>query len=161
MVFFTRELFLGFQPESGWERKAEREWDRRMKVFEKYVEAVAPMLPSSVRRLCKHGLHDGVVREAKLSGGALVMVVDATHALGGFRGRQVRLTFRGVLGRMSVSKLVGQWWLYEEVHLRSAGRFCISVLFDDSEWDIEADELDIEMLPKKKTASGNSSVSNT
>ena len=148
MVFFTRELYLGIQPASGWERKAEREWDRRAKVYERYAEAVAPMLPPAVRRLCKQGLHDGVVLTATLSGGELAMVVDATHALSGFRGRQVRLTFRGVPGRPAVSKLVGQWWLYQEAHLRSGGRFCLSVLFDPTELDIEADELVIEVLPK-------------
>lgn len=82
------------------------------------------------------------------------MVVDATHALSGFRGRRVRLTFRGVSGRPAVSKLVGQWWLYEEAHLRSGGRFCLSVLFDPMELDIEADELVIEVLPKRHAEPG-------
>jgi Protein of unknown function (DUF4085) len=154
MVFFTRELYLGFQPASGWERRAEREWDRRAELYDRYAEAVSPLLPISVRRLCKQGLHDGVVRSSKLSGGELVLVVDATHALSGFRGRHVRLTFRGVSGWPAVSKLVGQWWLYEEAHLRSGGRFCLSVLFDPAELDIEADELIIELLPNRQAAAG-------
>jgi hypothetical protein len=149
MVFFTRELYLGIQPDSGWERRAEREWDRRANLYAKYAEAVAGMLPASVRRLCKQGLHDAVVREASRDGGKLILVVDATHALSGFRGRRVRLTFRGVRGRPAVSKLVGQWWLYEEAHPRSGGRFCLCVLFDPTELDVEADELAIEVLPKR------------
>jgi len=74
----------------------------------------------------------------------------ATHALSGFRGRQVRLTFRGVRGRPAVSKLVGQWWLYEEAHLRSGRRFCLSVLFNPTELDIEADDLAIEVLHQSR-----------
>ena len=148
MVFFTRELYRGIQPDSGWERKAEREWDRRSKLYEKYADAVAPMLPRSVRRLCEHGLHDGLVQAATRSSGELALVVDATRALSGFRGRLVRLTFRGVQRRPAVSRLVGQSWLYEEAHLRSGNRFCLSILFDTTELDIEADELAIEVLPK-------------
>jgi hypothetical protein len=149
MVFFTRELYLGIQPQSGWERRAGQEWARRANAYAKYAEAVAPMLPPSVRRLCRQGLHDGVVRQAAASGGELMLVVDATHALSGFRGRQVRLTFRGTRGRPAVSKLVGRWWLYEEAHPRSGGRFCLSVLFDPTELDIEADELAIEVLSRR------------
>jgi hypothetical protein len=139
MVFFTRELYLGVQPKSGWERRAEREWCRRADIF-------SPMLPAPVRRLCKHGLHDGVVREAAFKGGELVLVVDATNALSGFRG-QVRLTFRGVRGRPAVSKLTDQWWLYQEAHLTSRARFSLHVLLDTSELEIEANELIIDFQP--------------
>jgi Protein of unknown function (DUF4085) len=147
MVFFTRELYLGIQPKSGRERRAEREWDRRSDIYAKYGEVIGPLLPAPVRRLCKQGLHDGVIRKAAFKGGELVLVVDATNALSGFRGRQVRLTFRGVRGRPSISKLVGQWWLYEEAHLTSRARFSLHVLLDPSEVEIEADELIINFPP--------------
>jgi hypothetical protein len=91
-----------------------------------------------------------VVRKAAFKAGELVLVVDATNALSGFRGRQVRLTFRGVKGRPAVSKLVGQWWLYEEAHLSSRARFSLQVLFDPSQLDVEADELKIELLPRER-----------
>src|SRR5438128_4162137 len=71
MVFFTRENFLGLQPKSGWERRAEREWRRRADLYARYAEGVAPMLPAAVRRLCNAGLHDGVVREASAKAGKL------------------------------------------------------------------------------------------
>ena len=150
MIFFTRELFLGIQPKSGWERRAENEWYRRVKVYARYAEMIAPLLPAAVRRLCKQSLHDAVVREAALRDGELVMLLDATNALSGFRGRQVRLAFRGVQGRPSVAKLVGQWWLYEEAHLCSRARFSLHVLFDPSELEVEADELVIELSPRRR-----------
>ena len=42
-----------------------------------------------------------VVREATAKAGEVVLVVDATNALGGFRGRLVRLVFSGVRRRFS------------------------------------------------------------
>jgi hypothetical protein len=153
MVFFTRELYLGIQPNSGWVRRAEREWYRRVDIYAQYAKVIAPMLPPSVRRLCKHGLHDGVVTEAAFQSGKLVLDVDATNALSGFRGRQVRLAFGGVRGRPAVAKLVGQWWLYDEAHLSSRARFNFQVLFDPSDLEIEADELVIQLLPRSRALS--------
>jgi uncharacterized protein DUF4085 len=147
MIFFTRELYLGIQPKSGWERRAEREWYRRAEIYAKYRGVIGPMLPASIRRLHRHGLHDGVILQAVFQDSELTLVVDATNALSGFRGRQVRLTFRGVRGRPAVSKLVGQWWLYDEVHLTSKARFSLHVLLDSSDLEIEADELTIKFVP--------------
>ena len=146
MVFFTRKLYLGYQPNSGWERRAEREWARRADIYARYLEVIAPLLPAPVRRLCEHGLHDGVVLEAAFEKSELVIVVDTTNALSAFRGQQVRLTFRGVRGRPAVSKLVGEWWLYQEAHLRPAGRFSLHVLFGSTEFEVEAEELIIQPL---------------
>jgi hypothetical protein len=146
MIFFTRELYLGYQPNSGWERRALREWDRAQEEYTRYLEVIAPRLPSSVRQLCSEGLHDGVVQRASHRAGELVLLLDMSGALGRFRGRGVRLTFRGVPGRVRTSRLAGQWWLYEEAHLRSRGRFALHVLFDTEELEIEADELVIERV---------------
>src|SRR5262245_22800671 len=71
MVFFTRKLYVGIQPKSGWERRAERDWHRRADIYAKYLEVISAMLPAPVRRLCKQGLHDGIVRQATLKGEAL------------------------------------------------------------------------------------------
>jgi hypothetical protein len=145
MIFFTRELYVGIQPKSGWERRAENEWYRRVEIYNRYFNVIAPMIPAAVRRLCKQSLHDGVVRDASRVGDVLTMVVDTTNALSKFRGRQVTLTFRGLKGRPRVSSLVGQWWLYEEAHLCSQARFNLQVLFDTDEIEVSADELLIEL----------------
>jgi hypothetical protein len=150
MVFFTRELYLGLQPGSGRERRSEREWNRRAGLYRRYADTVAGLLPQAVRRLDRHGLHDGVVREAWRTADELELLVDGTNAIGRFSGRHVRLTFRGVRGRPAVGRLVGQWWLYQEAHPRSDGRFCLQILLDPSEFEVEADELSIEVLPKSR-----------
>jgi hypothetical protein len=143
MLFFTRELYEGYQPNSGWERRALNEWDRRVNRYEQYSAAIAPMLPSPVLKLCKHTLHDGIVHEVKRTGDEISLTADATNALGGFRRRIVTLIFRGVANRPRMTGLIGQWWLYEEAHLTSRSRFSLHVLFDRSEMEIEADELQI------------------
>jgi hypothetical protein len=144
MIFFTRELFEGTQSHSGWERRAMRETERRGKIYAKYFDAIAPLLPSAVVRLCKMGLHDGVIQYASLKDHELVLVVDTTNALSEFRGSRVRLTFHGVRGRPSVSKLVGEWWLYEEAHLSSNAPFCLHVMFNKVDLEIEAERLVIK-----------------
>jgi hypothetical protein len=154
VIFFTRELFLGIQPKSGWERRAEREWYRRSDIYAQYTKVIAPLLPPSVRRLCKASLHDGVLSRVALKDGELTMHVDATNALSDFRGRQVRLTFQGVRDRPAVSKLDGEWWLYEEAHLTSRARFNLQVLFNREEMEIEAEGLLIELLPKGSRRAG-------
>jgi hypothetical protein len=142
MVFFTRELYAGSQPGSGWERRAQREWDRARDIYERYFEVIAPLLPAPVRRICADGPHDGVVTSASHRDGKLVLVLDTSHALGGFRSRRpIRLTFRGVPGRLRTSRLVGRWWLYQEAHLRPGGRFSLQVLFETEELEIDAAEL--------------------
>jgi len=65
MIFFTRQLQDGIQSNSGWTRRADREWKKRVELHERYHAAIAPMLPTSVRRLCRETLHDAVVTLAK------------------------------------------------------------------------------------------------
>lgn len=146
MVFFTRKLHDGVQDESGWARRADREWKWRAKVYRRYVSAITPMLPTSLVRLCSETLHDALVESVEQDSGTLTLVMDARRALGGFSGRRVRLVFRGVRRRISTRGLVGKWWLYEEPHLSSRARFSLHVLFDKSEMEIEADDVSIKRL---------------
>lgn len=143
MVFFTRQLYDGMQPESGWERRAQREWMRRSKISRRYEAVIAPLLPASVIRLSRETLHDAVVESVEQRAGSLTFVMDARRALSGFAGRRVRLAFTGVRRRIGTRGLVGSWWLYEEAHLCSRTRFALHVLFDSTELEIEADELRI------------------
>jgi Protein of unknown function (DUF4085) len=150
MIFFTRELYEGYQDGSGWQRRALRQWDRRQEIYTRYFDVIAPLLPASLRRLHVEGLHDGRIRVASLQDHELVLRIDANNALSGFRGRQVHLRFRGVRGRPKIGKLVGQWWLYHEAHLSSRARFSLHVFFDRSDLEVEADELIIKLLPNRR-----------
>lgn len=147
MIFFTRQMQDGMQDGSGWTRKAGREWDRRAEIYERYLAAIQPMLPSSILRVCRETLHDAVVQSVEQTPGTLDLVMDARGALGGFRGQRVRLHFQGVRKRIRTTGLVGSWWLYEEAHLSSRATFSLHVLFHEGELEIEADKLTIRRLP--------------
>ena len=139
--FFTRQLQDGVQDDSGWTRRAGREWKRRAEIYRRYVATIAPMIPQAVLRLCRETLHDAVVESVEQTSGILTLVMDARGALGGFRGQRVRLQFTGVRGKINTRGLVGRWWLYQEPHLCSRARFSLHVLFDRGEIEIEADNL--------------------
>ena len=146
MIFFTRQLYDGMQHESGWERRAQREWMRRCKIYRSYADVIAPLLPASVVRLSRETLHDAVVESVEQGSGSLTLVMDARRALGGFAGRRVLLSFTGVRRRIRTRGLVGHWWLYEEAHLCSRAPFTLHVLFDSTELEIEADALRIQRV---------------
>ena len=146
MIFFTRELQDGVQDDSGWTRRAGREWKRRAEIYRRYMAVIAPVLPLSVRRLFRETLHDAVVTSVKQQHGTLKLDLDARGALGGFRGYRVRLSFRGVKRPIRTRGVEGNWWLYEEAHLSSRARFALHVLLHRGELEIEADELSIQKL---------------
>lgn len=146
MIFVTRELYSGVQPGSGWERKAEREWKRRMAMYVRYYDVISPLLPTSLRQLCRHGLHDAVVQSAAMDANQLTIYLDATNALSGYRGHRLRLRFLGVRKRVPTRSLQRQWWLYSEAHLTSRARFSLHVMFDRTDLEVEADELKIDRL---------------
>ena len=147
MIFFTRELYRGVQPKSGWERRAEREWHRRLKVCIRYEPTIRPLLPSSVAQFVRKNFHDAEVESVTQRPRKLVLVLDARRcASGSDRGHRVRLIFDGVRRHIRTRGLVGQWLLYREVHLCSRANFSLHLLFTQCELEIEADELSIERL---------------
>jgi len=146
MIFFTRELQDGIQHNSGWERKAMREWDKRIKFYRRYQGLIGPLIPANVRRLCRESLHDAVVVSVAQRGDVVTFVMDARGSFGGWRGYHVRLIFAGVRSRIRTRGLVRQWWVYNEVHLSSRAKFALHVLFDTDEMEIEADGLSIKRL---------------
>ena len=147
MIFFTRELYQGIQPKSGWERRAEREWHRRLKVCSQYEAVIRPLLPSSVVQLLRKSLHDAEVESVLQRSGKLVFILDARRCVSGsYQGHRVRLTFSGVRRRVRTRGLVGQWLVYREAHLCSRAKFSLHLLLTKSELEIEADETSIEIL---------------
>jgi hypothetical protein len=150
MIFFTRSLYDGIQDGSGWSRRARRTFHRNVEIHRAYLRSISPLLPSSVLRLCRETLHDAVVEAVEQEPGKLTLVMDCRHALGGFRGRRVELAFGGVRRRISMTGLVGDWWLYEEAHLSSHAAFALHALFSSHEFEIEADTLRIKLLPQRR-----------
>ncbi len=147
MIFFTRALFEAAQHDDESGERAAREWERRLAAYGKYADAIGPMLPETMRALGAAQLHDGVVRRVACTKTLLRLEIDARRALGGYRGQIVRLTFRGLKKKIAVKKLVKQWWLYQESHLRPDGRFELRLMFDKTDLAIEANALEIAVRP--------------
>lgn len=142
MIFFTRELYDRMQAHTLRETPAEREWLKRSKVYDQYRKLISPMLPPSVVRLARAGLHDATILSAKQTSRSLLLVVETGNALGPLRGRRpVKLLFKGVRQRVNTKRLQGAWWVREEIHLSSRACFALHVLFHKYELEIEADEL--------------------
>jgi hypothetical protein len=148
MIFFTRELFQGYQPGSGRERRAMREWDRNNEIYLAYRHIIAPLLPRAVVRLTGDGLHDSVITHVAQRDGIFAMTLDTSGSFSRFRPRPVRLTFKGVKRKFAIRGLVGQWWLYDEVHLSSRAKFNLQVMLTDSELDFDVDDVKIERLKR-------------
>jgi hypothetical protein len=140
MIFFTRSLYEGFQPDSGWERKAMREWQRRSKAYNECLRIITPLLPVTVRRFCRQDLHDCKVVKAVFGKSFVRFVLDAKHAFNLPHARY-ELTFQGVSSFRGAKQLSGRWWLYDEFHLCSSSPFCFSVMFDKGELEIDAAEV--------------------
>ena len=147
MIFFTRELYDGMQVYSPRETRAEREWAKRAEIYQRYREVISPLLPVAVARLGREGLHDAIVMSARQAARSLFLVMDTLNALTKLRGRRpVRLRFTGVKRRVNTKRLVGAWWVAEEVHLSSRARYALHVLFHEGELEFEADGLVIERI---------------
>lgn len=46
MIFFTRELYLGYQPNSGRVRQAERTWECNREIYQAYRHIIMPIVQS-------------------------------------------------------------------------------------------------------------------
>jgi hypothetical protein len=148
MIFFTRNLYQRLQRQSDWQQ-ANRDWKRFEQIYANHLTAITPLLPTSVRRLCRNSLHDAEVVMTHREAGVLTLVMDTSNALSRFRGHCVHLRFHGVKKHVPLRGLPGQSWVCEETHLCSRSRFSLHVLFDKSDLEIEVDELSIEQFKRQ------------
>ncbi len=97
-------------------------------------------------------LHDGVVESATQPCPDLVEIqVDATGNPWGPRGR-FRIGFLGVKEVEGLPEIIGDIWLYEEVHLHPFAKFEYCILLERSEFRIAADEVIFESISNAKAA---------
>jgi hypothetical protein len=143
MKFITRELYQGMQvfPRQG---DFEAEWSRRCSAYQAHLEAISDQLPTGMRDFSKVTLHDGVIKSSERpDASVLELVVDASRNPWGPRG-VFRVRFTGVRMVEGTQTLVGDDWLYEEVHLHPQGRFDYRVLFWKSDFRVVADEVEVK-----------------
>jgi len=142
MIFFTRKIYDKMQAHTFRETPAEREWLKRIKIYDQYRKLISPLLPPAAARLARAGLHDATILSARQTSRSLILVVETTNALSRLSSRHpLKLSFKGVRRPVNTKRLQGAWWVCEEVHLSSHARFALHVLFQKHELEIEADEL--------------------
>jgi hypothetical protein len=145
MIFFTRELHEGYQENSGWTRTATARLNRNMKLYEKYFRMIQPFLPSSAVRFASYSFHDSEVfayRWAE-SAGKLYLELDTAGTIYPLPKRFAYLTFTGVRTKPPRLPRKKEWWNMSEFHLGSRTRFCLHVMFTDTDVEIAADDVRI------------------
>lgn len=145
MKYFTRQRYRAIQQDS---RTAERDWRKAGADYARQLRTIREELPESARQLCDLTLHDGVVRSVRRAGPKAVVVVDATNNPWGPRDN-FELLFTGVRTFTRRGSVMGDWWLYEEVHLSSTG-FALHVLLQRSSLVVAASGFSM----RKRNAAG-------
>ena len=149
MKYITRELhglMQGGLGDAG-DRAAAAAWDRASVDYRSHLERIQGQLPPGMRAFSQLTLHDGIVQAvSRPSDKELLLDVDATSNPWGPRGN-FRLRFNGVRELDKEGELLGQGWLYEEVHLHPEARFEFHVMFWDADFRVAADEIEVQELP--------------
>ena len=140
MRYFTRERYEAVQTRS---RAADRAWERAVREYSESLRLVQGRLPTAAVALTEETFHDAIVEAVERPTSSVVRVVlNAEHNPWGYRGR-LALRFEGVVTANFREPNVGDWWLYEEVHVDPAG-FAYSVLLRESELYVQASGVEIE-----------------
>jgi hypothetical protein len=145
MKFFTRELYSAMQcvPDTPESDAADARWESQCAAYRAQLESIRPQLTASMQSFCGTSLHDGVFKAAlQVPPGTVQLDIDASNSPWGPRGH-FQLVFTGVKEVSPLDDIVGQWWLYEEVHLHPDAAFDYRVLLTDGEFRVVADEVQL------------------
>src|SRR5437868_11574169 len=96
MIFFTRELYQGYQEKSGWTRSATVKTNRNSKLYQRYFRLIRPFLPDSAIKFSKLSFHDSELLTWNCHAGKLWVVLDTYGVSVPLPGRYAHITFRGV-----------------------------------------------------------------
>ena len=149
MIFFTRELYEGYQDKSGWTRMASRKAGRNLKLYDKYRRLIRPFLPDSAIRFSSLGFHDSELVAWDCPGGRLQLVLDTAGVFVPFRRRYAHVTFLGMQRCPPQVPHKKEWWLYSEFHLGSRTNFCLHVMFTETDVEIAANEIRLRFKNEK------------
>jgi hypothetical protein len=146
--YFTRELYREMQadPDASDAGNFAAQWKRVCDGYRDHLASIRPELPPRMQAFAGTTLHDGVVRAVdRPSPSELVLDVDATGNPWGPVG-VFRVRFTGVRLAEGTDNLVGDDWLYEEVHLHPQGGFDYHVLFWRSDFRVVANDVEVQQL---------------
>ena len=149
MIFFTRELHEGYQDDSGWTRRATIKYGRNFELYKKYFRLVRPFLPLSAIRFSEFDFHDCEIVECYWRARKFYMVLDTAGALDPFPKRYAHITFTSVHRCPSPLPRKREWWHSSEFHLGSRSKFCLHLMFTQTDLEIPADEIRLRFKNEK------------
>jgi hypothetical protein len=146
MKFITPDLYLGMQPPNDTDDRIAL-WQQACESKNAHENRIREQLPPGMRSFSQNTLHDGIVLKAERPHpDELILEIDGTRNPWGPIGF-FRLRFTGVKEVDGIDSLVGDDWLYAEVHLHPQAGFEYRVLFWRSDFRVVADEIQIESMP--------------
>jgi hypothetical protein len=149
MKYITRDLYLSTQSATA---ESHRRWNEACAAYRAELAAIKSRLPPAMRSFSDITLHDGIVKSAvRPRPDCVELQVDASNNPWGPRG-QFRVVFSGVPQVEGLSEIVGDEWLYEEVHLDPDGGFEYCILLLRSEFRVVADDVTFETVSRAEEA---------
>jgi hypothetical protein len=151
MRYITRQLYQSMQGGSGLPPdELNRRWREACESYQAELNAIKPRLPLGMRSFAEVTLHDGVVRSAlQVRPSCVELRVDASNNPWGPRG-WYRVEFKGVLEVEGLTDVIGDDWLYEEVHLHPSAAFEYCVLLWRSQFRAVADDVVFQPLSESE-----------
>src|SRR5262245_62025966 len=124
MRHITRQLYQSMQGGSGLSaEEMNRRWNEACESYRAEISDIKARLPPGMRSFADVTLHDGVVQSAERPHPSRVELrVDASNCPWGPKG-WYRVEFRGVREVEGLTEMIGDDWLYEEVHLHPLAGF--------------------------------------
>jgi len=146
MKYFTRQLYNSQQgdPSSEKTQKAYEQWKKAVDAYDVYYKSVELFLPGHIKSLKNLSFHDAEIKGFNyLNKSKLIVGVDGVDCPWRAPG-QFLLKFEGVKLFEAQGTIVGDGWLYEEIHLGENGYFEYHVLLDESEFQVVAKDVILE-----------------
>lgn len=142
MKFITRELYDDPHPDSNPQR-----WNLQGAAYRAHLASIRCDLPDSMQTFCDISLHDSLIKAISQPHKNTVQLdIDASRNPWGPTG-QIQLVFAGVKEVSWPDNIVGEWWLYSEVHLHTDAGFDYRVLLTDGEFHVVADDVRLIVTP--------------
>jgi Protein of unknown function (DUF4085) len=142
MQFFKRKVMYP----SRRTEETSKEIDKLFKEYAAHIKAVRDSLPEGARALFSFSFHDATIKEVRhiskqeveivIEGGGYDVLSKSSLEYGGYT-----LSFSGVKKAWVPYTIVGDIWLYEEMHLSDVAAFDYQVLLDKDEIRIQADDV--------------------
>ena len=143
MQFYKRKVMYPRK----YTEETSKEIDRLFKEYASHVKAIRDSLPEGARALSGISFHDATVKEVKHVSRREVEIVIETGGYDILSERNVleyggyRLSFSGVKQVWVPHTVVGDTWLYEEMHLSDIAAFDYQVLLYKDEIRIQAEDV--------------------